>query len=156
MPGRIGNFADVSALWNTADWLRRGWNDLVLGFNAERQSRMLQSFGIEKLDSRTLVLLFALVALLTMGWMLWWLRRGERERDALLRAWHRLSTRYRRLGLSRDASEPASEWALRVSKARPGDADALQSLAQRFSESRYAGAAATSHLIRDLDAFRPR
>ena len=156
MPGTVGGFQGLNGLWNTTDWLRRGWNDLVLGFNAERQSRMLQSFGIEKLDSRTLVLLFALVALLTMGWMLWWLRRGERERDALLRAWHRLSTRYRRLGLSRDASEPASEWALRVSKVRPGDADALQSLAQRFSESRYAGAAATSHLIRDLDAFRPR
>ena len=156
MPGAIGEFRGFNGLWNATDWLRRGWNDLVLGFNAERQSRMLQSFGIDKLDARTLVLLFALVALLTLGWMLWWLRRGERERDPLLRAWHRLSMRYRRVGLEREPSEAASEWAMRVSNARPADADALQALARRFSDSRYAGSAAASQLIRDLDAFRPR
>lgn len=156
MPGRIGGFDGFSGLWNTADWLRRGWNDFVLGFNADRQSRMLQWLGVRRLDATTLALIFAVVSLIALGWMLWWLRRGERERDPLLRAWHRLSGRYRRLGLAREPSEAASDWVARVTQARPQDAEVLRDLGRRFNDSRYASTQATSALIRDIDKFRPR
>ena len=156
MPGRIGDFDGFSGLWNATDWLRSGWNDFVLGFNADRQSRMLQWLGVRQLDAKTLTLMFALIALVTLAWMLWWLRRGERQRDPLLRAWHGLSRRYRRFGLAREPSEPASDWISRVAKVRPQDAEALSRLASRFIERRYSNVEATSSLIRDINKFRPR
>lgn len=156
VPGRIGSFDGLTPVWNAADFLRRGWNDFVLGFNADRQSRMFRWLGVRKLSPEALAGLFAVAALLTLGWMLWWLRRGTRDRDPLLRAWHRLSSRYQRLGLAREASEPALDWAARIARARPQDADAINALATRFSQRRYARAEATSPLIRDLDAFRPK
>lgn len=156
MPGRIGSFDGLSNLWNTADWLRRGWNDFVLGFNADRQSRMLQWMGVKRIEATTLALIFAVVSLVALGWMLWWLRRGERERDPLLRAWHRLSQRYRRFDLTREPSEASSDWVARVAQARPQDAEGLRGIGQRFSDHRYADAEATSTLIRDINRFRPR
>ncbi|MGY0503721.1 transglutaminase TgpA family protein [Luteimonas sp. e5] len=154
-PGRIGDFDGFTRFWDVADWMRRGWNDFVLGFNAERQSRMLQWLGVERLQPRHLVLLLSLGSLLALGWMLWWLRRGERERDPLLRAWHRLGRRYQRLGLARDANETAGDWAARVAKARPRDAAQLQALAARFVAARYAPAGADEALLRDLQRHRP-
>ncbi|HYM86107.1 MAG TPA: DUF3488 and transglutaminase-like domain-containing protein, partial [Pseudoxanthomonas sp.] len=109
-----GALGQLASLGDLGDWMRRGWNDLVLGFDANRQQRLLQPFGIDKLDGARLGLMFGLFALLTLGWMSWLLARGERERDPLLRAWRRLCTRYARIGLGRHPHEPALDWATRV------------------------------------------
>ncbi len=157
-PGAFGAFSGFTPVWNAGDWLRRGWNDLVLGFDATRQQRMLSRFGIDNLDTGRLGLLFALTATLALGWMAWLIARGERERDPLLRAWHRLGTRYRRLGLAREPYEPALDWAQRVAAARPQAAQTLRPLTQRFVESRYAAAVNAQRdreLIRALRKHRP-
>src|SRR5690606_28136921 len=125
---------DASRLFNTTDWLRRSWNQLVLGFDAERQSRLLQPLGIDRLDGVRLGLLFALAALSALLWMAWLSRRGERQRDPVLRAWHTLERCYRRLGLGREPDEPATTWAHRVAAHRPGSTDGLLQLSQRFSD----------------------
>lgn len=143
---------------DVGDWLRSRWNQLVLGFNAERQQQLLRPFGIGRLEPGQLVAMFALVALAAMGWMAWLLARGERERDPLLRAWHRLNRRYARHGLAREAHEPALQWARRVHAAHPDPA--LLSLSQRFAETRYAAADPHSahpstHLVNDLLRHRP-
>jgi transglutaminase-like putative cysteine protease len=149
----MGRYAQVS------DWLRRNWNEAVLGFNAERQSRLLKPFGVDRLDESRLGLLFALAggaALLGMGWLL---ARGEREADPLLRQWHRLGRRYRRFGLQPDPSEPAIAWARRVALARSGKTAAnetLISLSHRFAQARYAADRTDVRaLIRDLRRHRP-
>ncbi|MDQ3056993.1 MAG: DUF4129 domain-containing protein, partial [Pseudomonadota bacterium] len=114
---------------------------------------------IENLDTGRLGLLFALTATLALGWMAWLIARGERERDPLLRAWHRLGTRYRRLGLAREPHEPALDWAQRVALARPQADASLQVLTQRFVESRYASGrdeqSRDRELIRALRKHRP-
>lgn len=153
-------FDNTGGLFDYTDWLRRGWNDLVLGFDAERQQRMLRPLGIDRLDGVALGLLFSLAALLALLWMAWSSGRGERQPDPVLRAWHALDRRYRRLGLGRGPAESALHWAERVSQARPQDADALRGLSQRFSDWRYAGAHtgtanAQRSLIRALRAHRP-
>jgi len=142
-------------LGDFSDWVRRGWNDLVLGFNAERQQRLLQPFGIERLDGSRLGVLFALFALFTLAWMGWLLARGERERDPLLRAWHRLGRRYARLGLARDVYEPPQPWAERVATARSGGDAALVSLSRRFAAARYAVLVGDARLLDDLRRHRP-
>ncbi|MCC7635088.1 transglutaminase TgpA family protein [Stenotrophomonas rhizophila] len=141
-------------LGQAADWLRRGWNDLVLSFDANRQQQLLRPLGIDKLEPAQLILVFVLFALAALGWMGWLLARGERERDRLLRAWHRLGRRYARLGLARDSAETAGDWAQRVHRQRPDPA--LLSLSLRFVQARYAGADVDlTSLLRDLRRHRP-
>jgi hypothetical protein len=155
-------FGQGSDLFNATDWLRSGWNDFVLGFDAERQARMLRPLGVGRLDGLRLGLLFILATTLALAWMAWLSRRGERQPDPVLRAWHALGRRYQRLGLGREPDEPALAWAERVSLARPASAAGLQRLSQRFSDWRYAGSrpGATHRreslqLIRALRAHRP-
>ena len=162
LPGAGGLFGAGSGLFNASDWLRSGWNDFVLGFDAERQARLLRPIGIERLGGIGLGLLFALAALLGLLWMAWLSRRGERQPDPVLRAWHALDKRYRRLGLAREPHEGALDWAERVSMARPLSGVALQRLSQRFSDWRYAGSRPgathgreSRQLIRALRAHRP-
>ncbi|WP_295938783.1 DUF3488 and transglutaminase-like domain-containing protein [uncultured Xanthomonas sp.] len=137
-----------------ADWARRGWNDLVLSFDANRQQRLLSQFGIARLEPGQLVALFAGFAAVLLGAMAWWLARGERERDPLLRAWRALGRRYARRGLGRDPHEPALAWAARVQR-ETGDASLIP-LSRRFADARYAGADSDSaSLLRDLRRHRP-
>ena len=144
------------------DWMRRGWNDLVLGFNAQRQQALLRPLGVDKLGERELGLLFALCATLTLASMLWLLARGERERDPLLRAWHRLGRRYAKLGLGRRPHEPALDWAQRVARNHPPAAESLIPLSRRFADARYAADnpggvidKRRATLLRDLRRHRP-
>ena len=159
--GVLGGLPGATRALEITDWVRRGWNDFVLGFDAKRQRSLLSPFGIDDLDRGGLVTLFATFAALAIGWMLWLSARGERERDPVLRAWHVLARRYARVGLGRAPHEPALAWAERVSGARPLTSLALQSLTHRFSNWRYA-AAQPGHppdtmreLVRALRAHRP-
>ncbi len=160
-PGMLGDFAGLTPVFDLGDWLRRGWNDFVLGFNAARQQRLLQPLGIERLDDGALIALFAAVAGLALGWMLWLTARSERERDPLLRAWHALGARYARLGLAREPHEPAGAWALRVARTLPQrpQSAALPALSARFADWRYARHDAHRQglrdLVRDLRRHRP-
>lgn len=150
-----GALGGMNTLWDFGDWMRRGWNDWVLGFDAKRQQRLLQPLGMDDLDGRELGLLFGLSALLALGGMLAWLARGQRERDPLLRAWHALGRRYARLGLGREPHEPALQWAERVVRSRPQAAQALLPLSHRFVNSRYADIAGDQALAHDLRQHRP-
>jgi hypothetical protein len=143
---------------HVGDWLRRGWNDFVLGFDARRQAQMLKPLGIDDIPPQRLILLFALVAMLALLAAVWLVTREAREPDPVLRAWRRLGARYARLGLGRDPHEPAGDWAQRVSRARPDDGQ-LNLLSARFSEWRYArgdGDRSTARtLVRDLRGYHP-
>ena len=152
----IGNWVDAS------DLLRRSWNDLVLGFDARRQARLLQPLGLDELGGRQLALLFSLCATLALLWMMWHSSRGQRLADPVLRAWHALGRRYRRVGLAREPHEAATHWAHRVGQAGWDTRDAaLLALTRRFSEWRYAadrpdrqGADDSKRLVRALRAHR--
>lgn len=161
--GFFGGLANVTPAFELSDWLRRGWNDFVLGFDADRQRHLLRPLGIDRLDPTQMILLFALAAALAVLWMAWLSHRGERERDPLLRAWHRLDRRYAQLGLERAPSEAAGDWVRRVAEARPELAPELNALSQRFADWRYAGSQAEPRgarrlkaLIRDLRRHSPR
>jgi len=140
-------------LGQVGDFLRQGWNDLVLSFDANRQQQLLRPLGIDTLAPAQLIGIFIAFAGGALGWMAWLLARGERERDPLLRAWHRLGRRYVRHGLAREPAETATDWAQRVHQQRPDPA--LISLSQRFVQARYAGAELDPSLVRDLHRHRP-
>lgn len=151
-----GGTLQRNPLFDAGDWLRRGWNDFVLGFDARRQQDLLRRVGLSRLDTTGLGTVFALAALLALGGMAWLLARGERERDPLLRAWHALGVRYTRLGLARQPHEPALAWAQRVAASHPAAGATLVPLSQRFAEARYAAAVSDiPALVRDLRRHRP-
>jgi hypothetical protein len=158
-PGAIGDFTGLAPVFDAGDWLRRGWNDFVLGFDANRQRQLLRPLGLRDIDSGRLVGLFVGAASLALLWMAWLTARAERERDPVLRAWHRLVARYARLGLGRAPYEPAGAWAERVSLARPDLAGELRRLILRFSKWRYAaqqpGPSGERALTRALLGHRP-
>ncbi|WP_269790355.1 DUF3488 and transglutaminase-like domain-containing protein [Stenotrophomonas sp. Iso1] len=156
--GNAGGF-DLAGRWDSfkqfGDWMRRGWNTAFLSFDANRQQQLLRPFGIERLTPSQLIALFAGFAVLALGLMAWLLARGERQRDPLLRAWHRLDRRYARLGLGREPYESANDWARRVELSHPGSG--LLTLSQRFTDARYAGAQFDPvSLLADLHRHRPR
>lgn len=160
MPGSFaGGLINFNQAWNLADLVRSSWNDFVLGFNAERQSRMLSRLGIDRVSPERLILILSIAITLSLAAMLWWLSRGEREPDPLLRAWHQLSTRYQRFGLAREPHESARQWSQRIIAARPQDAEAIRSLAEDFNKARYAvddeSPAALYELVRRLRRYRP-
>ena len=164
-PGAEGVFgrmlgSDANRLFNTTDWLRRSWNQMVLGFDADRQSRLLRPLGIDRMDGIWLGLLFGVFSVLAVIWMTWLSRRGTRQTDPVLRAWHALEHRYRHHGLGRQPEEPATTWAHRVVPNYPNSADELLQLTQRFSEWRYAQrhpdpSRESRELIRALRRHRP-
>lgn len=148
----------VGPMLDVGDWLRRGWNDMVLGFDAARQVAMLRPLGLDGAGWRGLVGLFAASALLALAWMLWLTARADRGGDRVLAAWRRLGARYARLGLARAPHEPSLQWARRVAALRPADGGALLALTERFENWRYAPRATgadPASLIRDLRRHRP-
>ena len=147
---QLGHFGDLT------DWLRRGWNDLVLGFDASRQQAMLRPLGLDRLEPAQLLGLFIAFAALALAGMVRLLARAERERDPLLRAWHRLGRRYAKLGLGRAPHEPALAWATRVAAAHPRSGAELLAVSQRFVCARYARShGGMQQLRRDLSRHRP-
>ncbi len=146
-------------VFDAGDWLRHGWNDFALGFDADRQRQLLRPLGMDEIGPDRLVALFVGAASLALLWMAWLTARAERERDPVLRAWRRLGMRYARLGLGRDPHEPASRWAERLSQAHPQAAIGLPQLIHRFNNWRYAaghpGRRETEAIVRALRHHRP-
>ncbi len=151
----IGELSDVG------DWMRRGWNDLVLKFNAARQASLFASIGLPKADSTTLTIAFALATgfLLTVVALFQLRDRGPRP-DPLLRAWLRFTARLARARLRKLTHEPAMAYARRISALLPEQRDDVLSLSQRFADARYARTGMDDQtrrtLIQALRAFRVR
>ncbi|GAB3743058.1 transglutaminase TgpA family protein [Lysobacter olei] len=160
--GLFGDAGGITPVLNVTDWLRRGWNDFVLGFNATRQQDLLKPLGMDRWGSRGLIALFGLAGGLALLWMLWLSTQGPRERNPVIRAWRHLGRRYARVGLGREPHEPAGDWARRVATTQPGGAPGLLELSHRFNNWRYAGTRAgrsaareQRDLVRALLAHRP-
>ncbi len=58
MPSAFAGFAGLGPVFDIGDWMRRGWNDFVLGFNANRQRRLFSSLGLPEMDSARLSQIF--------------------------------------------------------------------------------------------------
>ena len=81
-------------VFDGADFLRRQWNRLVLGFNAERQKDLLGPLGIKDADAWQLVVAFAIGSTLALLLTLWFLLHEHRDRsDPLVAAWRAFAAR---------------------------------------------------------------
>ena len=146
-------------VFDGADFLRRQWNRLVLGFNAERQKDLLGPLGIDDADAWQLVVAFAVGSAIALVLTLWFLLHEHRDRsDPLLAAWRAFAARLRRAGIDKRLEEPPLSFGRRAANVLPQHAERLLSLSERYADWRYAGVALTDEerrgLARDLRGFR--
>lgn len=149
----------LGPMFDGTDFLRRQWNQLVLGFNAARQQSLLRPFGIDEAQAWQLVTAFGIGSVLALGVTLWFLLRQHRDRSPpLVQAWRVLVRRLRRAGWIKEPSEPPLSFARRVAGQLTANGPDLMSVSQRYSDWRYAGFDLTDEeqtaLIRSLRGFR--
>jgi transglutaminase-like putative cysteine protease len=147
-------------LRDMADWMRRGWNDFVLGFNAARQASLLRPLGIDQASTGQLGAAFAIGAGLALALTLWVLMRGRpTPRHPVEAAWLAMVRRLRRAGIAKAAHEPPLSFGARLAAILPAQAQAVGMLSRRYADWRYAPDGPTpadeAQLARDLLAFRP-
>ena len=153
-PGMLTQFGQP--LFDAYDFVRRGWNDLVLGFSAARQRNLLQSVGIDSSEWRELgvVLGIAVVAVMALTFLLL-LRTPRQVRDPVRDAWAKFVARLAKAGVTKPPSEPAQTYAARAAALLPHNADAVLSLSRRYVHRRYARVAADAQEEHELcDALR--
>ena len=138
-----GGFASqiLGPAFETGDYLRKTWNDLVLGFNAARQKTLLRPLGLEEADAAQLVLAFAAGAVLALALTLWLLLRQHRDRvDPMVLAWRKFARHLgSRTGLARAPHEPPLTYAGRIAQAVPAAAGPVLALSHRYVAWRYGG-----------------
>jgi protein-glutamine gamma-glutamyltransferase len=130
----------IRNLRNQYDRIQRAWNDWVLGFDAERQNRLLQRLGLPNLDATGITVLMMLaVGLVLLPVTVFLLRRPRpRVRGPHERAWLKLLRRLRRRGLARLVHETPLEFARRASARMPDtEATELVQLALMYSRLHY-------------------
>jgi protein-glutamine gamma-glutamyltransferase len=145
-------------LFDTADWMRSGWNQFVLGFDAAQQRKLLRPFGIDDADWEqlgvALVVTLGIAILITLGLLL---RRPQESSDPLVCAWRRFVRRMSKAGVSHPPHEGALDFAARAARALPGSAAHIDALSQRYVQQRYAAGVDRDEARRlcvDLRRFR--
>lgn len=149
----------LEPMFDTSDFLRRSWNNLMLGYDAARQKSLLRPLGIPEAQPWHLVLAFSIGASLAVGLSFWLLLRQNRDRsDPLLRAWRGFVRRLAKAGWVKGSNEPPLSFARRVATELDELAPAVWALSQRYCDWRYAASALSDEqkraLIEDLRRFR--
>jgi transglutaminase-like putative cysteine protease len=99
------DFAWLRNVRNTFDLFQRGWNNWVVAFSSDKQSRLFSRFGWDFLDSSRLVIVM-IVAILVMSTAVFLLLplvlkfRSARQKDPLLRLWHKFTRKLAKAGLT--------------------------------------------------------
>ena len=147
------------SMFDGTDFLRRQWNQLVLGFDAARQKSLLRPLGIADAEAWQLVTAFGIGSALALALTLWFLLREHRDRNhPLIQAWHGFTRRLRQAGHAKGLEEPPLSFARRIAGELPAQAEGVLSVSQRYCDWRYADRTLTDEeqqgLIRSLREFR--
>jgi len=130
----------LAPMFETSDFLRNAWNQMVLGFDAARQKGLLRPLGIKEAENWQLVLAFSVGAVFALALTLWLLLREHRDdSDPLVRAWRRFVRELGRSGHAKDTHEPPLQYLRRLAGLRPDLSPAFLDIGQRYADWRYAG-----------------
>lgn len=127
-PGALSRFGQP--LWDTLDALRRGWNFLIVDFNAVRQRELLARLGLDPQDWRQvgMVLAIGIALALALSFALLWRGGRRRESDPLQAAWIALTTRLAAAGVAKHPEESAGTFLQRAQHLLPQQAEDLRLL----------------------------
>ncbi len=121
------------------DALANKWNQLVLGYNPERQREFLTRIGMNEPSWEDMALtLFwgvgALLALLTA-----WLLRRLRTADPVLRLWLRFCAKLGKNGCPRAPHEGPADFVERTAERYPAHAERIRTIGAHYIALRYGG-----------------
>lgn len=148
-------------LLDVLDWLRRGWNDVVLGFGVTQQQRLLQPFGIDRAEWRELGIALTVAGGLALALTLFLLLRPNDQRlHPVERAWRRFLRRCARAGAGKPAHLAPRQFAGELAALFPREGERFAEICRRYSDWAFAAPGLGRHdeeqLRRDLLAARPR
>ena len=134
-----GDLVWLHQLQLTWDSLANSWNQLVLGYNPERQRRLLSRAGIDDATWRTLaVFLIAATGIVVFVLSLVMLRKLHATvHDPVKRAYLRFCAKLGRRGLGRDPAEGPLDYAARLARLRPDLAPGADAITRLYVTLRY-------------------
>ena len=159
------NFAEsfFSSTFETSDWLRRSWNELVLGYNAKRQKNLLRPLGFNTDDAKQMTFVFLIGAGIALAFTMMLLLRQRRENlHEVEQAWRVFIKQMRKKTHNKLSHEPASRFAERITELyrskTPESAERIKQLCARYTQWRYENreldAGEIKQLVTDLRQFR--
>jgi len=131
------------------DALANKWNQLVLGYNPERQREFLSGLGMSEpgWENMALTLFWgvgALLALLTA-----WLLRRMRTADPVQRLWLKFCAKLRSSGCTRAPHEGPADFVERTAARFPSKAEGIRAIGARYIALRY-GEHADARMLAEL------
>ena len=147
----------VAHLRDTWDAINNGWNQWVLAYGPELQSRFFAHIGLTYGNwlQLAVVLLAAMCAVLLVVWLALWWRHRIPPPSAVQRSYARFCRKLAAQGLKRAGSEGPLDYARRVSRARPDLADTVHVITSQYVSLRYAGTGDARSFARLVHAFHP-
>jgi transglutaminase-like putative cysteine protease len=121
------------------DALANKWNQLVLGYNPERQRQFLSRMGMTEpnWESMALTLFWATGALLAL--LMAWLLRRLRNTDPVQRLWLKFCAKLGKSGCPRPGHEGPADFIERTAARYPAAAARIQAIGERYIALRYGG-----------------
>ncbi len=138
------NFTEsmLTSTFETSDWIRRSWNELILGYNSSRQKNLLRPLGLDTEDSKQLTIVFMVGVAIALGLTLMLLLRQRREDlHEVERAWRVFIRKMRKRKHVKLPWEPATRFAERIAELYRGKTPELvervNELSRRYTQWRY-------------------
>ena len=157
-PGMVG--ALVRGIGRSLDAVNARWHMWVLGYDSQRENRLLGWVGLGSLDRVGIGVVMVVLcgtAILVLGVLLASMRT-RRERDPLVDIYRLFCRRLGRIGFTRKAWEGPSDYARRVEQARPDLGRTVKKVVELYCRLRYSGRG-TPKQLQELKAlvkgFRP-
>jgi transglutaminase-like putative cysteine protease len=119
------------------DALTNGWNQWVLGYSTQSQRILLARLGLYSPDWKSLALASSILVAVFMLLLVLWAVRPQRQKNRVLRAWHRVCRKLAARGLAYRHWEGALDYAARVERQRPDLRDQIYAIAELYTELRY-------------------
>ena len=140
--------------------LAHKWNVWVLGYSPERQRDLMLALGMRDADWQKLTaLLFTFLGLMTIGLLVWSLRRLARP-DPVQKAWQAFCGKLAARGIARAPHEGPRDYSARAARALPASRAAILRIGALYIALRYGtramensgapGAARLRRLVREL------
>jgi transglutaminase-like putative cysteine protease len=146
---------------NTFDLFQRGWNNWVVAFGADSQSRLLSIFGWDVLNSTKLVIVMiatiAFVGAITFLLAPLLLKfRSPRKQDPVLRAWQKFNRKLARAGFVSSPSMGPLELAECAGGQLKYKDDTIHRIAELYTLCRYSQADGDALKLAELvNGFKP-
>jgi hypothetical protein len=131
------------------DALANKWNQLVLGYNPQRQREFLTSFGMSEpsWENMALTLFWGVGGLLAV--LTAWLLRRIRTSDPVQRLWLRFCAKLGKKGSPRAAHEGPADFVARAAERYPGEAGRIRAIGEHYIALHY-GERADPRMLAEL------